>query len=244
MQPKFNKKEFVEVRLPVLACLQTVKFPCPRRLSCEGGILKSLYLRQRHTSRKLVRIQHKHSEVAVRSFHVVRLAPVNLNLKNVASIQVKNACLVICVVMLITIRHARNAAKNLVTVQQGVVVHGVATTIVIIHLAINIVHSRTTDHQLTHVPSESDAAINMTFPPSMHSTCERSLRIKCQFILGRALQARTQKREGLQHFVHDFQKQQSLLRRLGFMFFRQIDRQKLLIINNVINHLAGEKLPY
>lgn len=42
MPPKFNKKEFVEVRLPVLACLQTVKFPFPRRLSCEGGILKSL----------------------------------------------------------------------------------------------------------------------------------------------------------------------------------------------------------
>lgn len=126
----------------------------------------------------MVRIQHKHSEVAVRSLHVVCLALVNRNLKNVASIQVKNACLVICVVIPITIHHARNAAKNLVSVQQGVVVHGVTTAIVIIHLAINIVHSRTTNHKLTHVPSESDAAINMAFPPSMHSACERSLKFK------------------------------------------------------------------
>lgn len=124
----------------------------------------------------MVRIQHKYSKVAIRSFHVVYLAPVNFNLKNVAAIQMKNACLVIRVVMFITVRHAGNAAKNLFSVQQSVVVHGVGATVVIVHLAVNIVHSRTTDHKLTHVPSENDAAINMAFPPSIHSACERSSR--------------------------------------------------------------------
>ena len=84
----------------------------------------------------------------------------------------KNPCLVIGVVMFSAIRHARDTAKNLFTVQQSVVVHGIGTAVVIIHLTVNIVHSRTTDHKFTHVPSESDAAINMAFPPPMHSACE------------------------------------------------------------------------
>lgn len=88
----------------------------------------------------------------------------------------KQASLVIRVVVFITFRHAGDAAKNLVTVQQSVVVHGIATAVVIIHLAVNIVHSRTTDHKFTHVPSEKDASINMAFAPSMYSACERSLR--------------------------------------------------------------------
>ena len=95
----------------------------------------------------------------------------------------KNACLVIGVVMFRTIRHTGDTAKNLLTVQQSVVVHGVGTAVVIIHLAVNIVHSRTTDHKFTHVLSESDAAINMAFPPTMHSACQRSLTIEYWFIL-------------------------------------------------------------
>ena len=127
----------------------------------------------------LVRIQHKYSKVAISSFHVVYLTPVNFNLENVAAIQMENASLVIRVEMFITFRHAGNATQNLLSVQQSVVVHGVGTAVVVVHLAVNMVHSRTTDHKLTHVPSESDAAINMAFPPSMHSTCKKSFRSKC-----------------------------------------------------------------
>lgn len=47
----------------------------------------------------LVRIQHEHSKVTIRSRHVVNLTPVHFHFKNVASIQMKNASLEVGVVL-------------------------------------------------------------------------------------------------------------------------------------------------
>ena len=88
----------------------------------------------------------------------------------------KNACLVISVEMFITCCNTGYAAKDFASIQQSVVIHRVGGTIVVVHLAVDMVHSRTTDHKFTHVFSERDGSINMAFLPSMHSACGRSFK--------------------------------------------------------------------
>lgn len=60
----------------------------------------------------LVRIQHEHSKVTIRSRHEVNLTPVHFHFKNVASIQMKNASLEVGVVLSRAIHCAWDAPED------------------------------------------------------------------------------------------------------------------------------------
>lgn len=70
--------------------------------------------------------------------------------------------MVVCVVLFTATCHAGNASKNLHLIQYGVVTHRIAGAIIVVHLTVNIVRSRTTDHQCTLVLSKYYIASYMT----------------------------------------------------------------------------------
>ena len=106
-------------------------------------------------------------------FHKILLTLVHFHFEGISAIQMENAAVVVCVVLFTASCHTGNASKNLVLIQYGVVTHGIAGTIVVVHLTVNIVRSRTTDHQCTLVLSKYNITSYMTrmiFLPAIHGS--------------------------------------------------------------------------
>lgn len=103
-------------------------------------------------------------------YHEIFFTLVNLHFKLIASIETKNAALIICVISWITIADTGLTAKNLAPIEQSVMSHRIRGAIFVVHLTVNIVHSRTTDRQYAMVSSECYVSSDVIFNPTTDSS--------------------------------------------------------------------------
>lgn len=104
-------------------------------------------------------------------YHEIFFTLVNFHFKLIASIEMKNAALIICEISWITFADTGLTAKNLFSIAQRVMTHRVSGAIFVVHLTVNIVHSRTTDHQYAMVFSECYVSSDVIFNPTTDSSC-------------------------------------------------------------------------
>ena len=103
-------------------------------------------------------------------YHEIFFTLMNLHFKLIASIEIKNAALIICVISWITIADTGLTAKNLASIEQSIMSHRIRGAIFVVHLTVNIVHSRTTDRQYAMVSSECYVSSDVIFNPTTDSS--------------------------------------------------------------------------